>query len=90
MRINFKRFIERDFWSRAEISYQFVHFTLAEFIVYFFAYLTKYQFPIVMIAGLLTGLVVELNQWYSGSRKLEDSIRDIFFWALGGVVGFFI
>ncbi len=88
--IDWRKFVTAEFWSKKEISYQYVHFTNALFITYLMLMIC--DISILYVAGLLTGCLVELKQWIGGNHKVEDMIRDIIFWALGNGAGvyFFI
>lgn len=83
--IDFKKFISKDFWSKKEISYQYVHFTNACAIAYFACMI--FTTPYVAVLGFATGVAVEVKQWLGGNHKVEDMIRDLVFWALGSVCG---
>ena len=85
--VNWKLFLTKDFWSKKEISYQYVHFTNAFFATYLAAWLSSGHI-LSIFTGILIGAGVEIFQALGGNNKVEDRIRDLFFWALGGVVGF--
>lgn len=87
--MDWSKFISKDFWTKKEISYQYVHFTNATFITYALRYIFP-DFFIAMFAGLLAGIVVETRQWIGGNHKIEDAIRDLVFWTLGGITGWYI
>jgi glycopeptide antibiotics resistance protein len=87
--IDWKKFFTKDFWSKKEVTYQYVHFTNALFIVYVCGWFFDYYWA-TMFFGLGVGLVVEIMQWLGGNHKIEDAIRDLLFWTAGGIVGYFI
>lgn len=88
--IDWKLFLTKEFWSRKEVSYQYVHFTNALFAAYLVAWLSNGAWYAIF-TGLLIGVGVEVWQMLGKTNKLakmEDRIRDLFFWALGGIIGF--
>jgi len=85
---DWKILFDKDFWSKKEISYQYVHFTNAMLIVYVSKYLLCDNWKI-MLLGLLVGLVVEIKQVIDGNWKPEDMIRDLLFWTFGGIFGYY-
>lgn len=87
--IDWKKFISADFWTKKEISYQYVHFTNALFIVLILSWVLNGAWY-SLFGGLLAGFCVEAKQWIGGNHKLEDAIRDIVFWTLGGIVGYIL
>lgn len=91
--INWKMFFTKDFWTKKEISYQYVHFTNSMLIVYVLAMVCKHYKPeflgLAYVTGFVVGCLVELKQWIGGNHKVEDMIRDLVFWALGNGAGLY-
>jgi hypothetical protein len=87
--MDIKKFVNKEFWSKKEISYQYVHFTNAAVVSYILAWFT-HGYIATMFAGFLVGCIVEINQWIHGNHKIEDSIRDLCFWLLGSIVGYYL
>lgn len=85
--IDWKKMLNKEFWSKHEIAYQYVHFTNALFIALFVSLLLAGRWY-AALSGIATGLCVEAYQWIRGNHKQEDAIRDLVFWALGGIVGY--
>lgn len=93
--MDFRRFISRDFWNVKEIGYQVVHMTLGFTASYAVFHQTGMRAPGVA-AALAIGLLIEFEQRFrlrndgtTESLRLEDRIRDVFFWFVGGL-GVFI
>lgn len=90
--IEWKKFISKEFWTKKEISYQYVHFTNSAAIVIILLMLTgttMFQY-IAMLSGFIAGILVEAKQWIGGNHKVEDMIRDLFFWGIGDIAGYII
>ena len=82
----------KNFWSTEEIKNQFVHAGIAFFIsiILFFIFSNFY---ISFISGFLSGLCVEIKQYFTNDNhdlKFADRIRDLFFWLIGGFLPFAI
>jgi len=95
--VDWKKFFTKDFWSNKEISYQYVHTGNSIIIVLVLLSLNQYfikdfGFKIFSyVSGFFVGISVELYQWYlKDNKKLEDTIRDLFFWLLGNILGLII
>jgi len=94
--MDWRKFISADFWSKKEISYQYVHFTNSAAIafvamaIYRLADLSGLVVMLFATSGFLAGCLVELKQWIGGNHKVEDMVRDLVFWALGNIVGLII
>lgn len=89
---NWKILFDKDFWNKKEISYQYVHFTNSAAIVIILLMLTgttMFQY-IAMLSGFIAGILVEAKQWIGGNHKVEDMIRDLFFWGIGDIAGYII
>lgn len=86
----FKMVFTSEFWSRKEISYQFVHAFIALMVAkVVFQYMVPSMFFGILI-GTCVGVCLELYQFIIGGEgwKLADRTRDIFFWFLGSVCYF--
>jgi len=86
--IDWKKFISSEFWTRKEISYQYVHFTNAAGISLLMIAITGNV--LFGIAGFIAGCMVEAYQWHNGNHKVEDMIRDLVFWGIGSATGILI
>lgn len=86
--VDWKKFVIKEFWTKKEISYQYVHFTNAMFITLLTTIICKTWY--MVFTGLVVGLCVEVYQWIGGNHKVEDAIRDLIFWTIGGIFGYWI
>ena len=92
---DWKVLFTKDFWSKKEISYQYVHFTNSALITIFgiWFYCSQNVSNVWMMffvcSGFMVGVFVELYQWIK-SKKFFDMIRDLFFWLAGNIVGYLI
>lgn len=83
-----KVFFSKNFWTKKEISYQYVHFCNSCIISLAFLYLTGcYVFA---FTGFVVGWTVEAYQWVHGNHKAYDMIRDLIFWLIGSIAGLLI
>ena len=94
---DWKVLFNKDFWTKKEISFQYVHFTNSALISFVMLYIVTlfnmqhwYFYIIAAISGFITGICVEIYQWVNGNHKRMDAIRDLFFWCIGSIVGYLI
>ena len=93
---NWRILFTKDFWSKKEISYQYVHFTNSALVtivtiwIYYTCHISNNWFMFFICSGFVVGCLVELKQWISGNRKFFDTVRDLFFWLLGNIAGYLI
>lgn len=88
--IDWSKFISKDFWTKKELSYQYVHFTNSAAIVLLMLALfnnVELGRHIASVSGFVAGIIVEAKQWIGGNHKIEDMMRDLFFWLIGNAAG---
>ena len=80
-----KLFFSAEFWSKKEISYQFIHMFLGMLIAKGVCWLILPEPVFGIVCAFAAGTILEVYQYIMGeSLKLTDRFRDILFWTIGG------
>lgn len=78
-----------EFWPKKEVLYQHVHTLYGIIGTFIGAYIFNGAWFSACI-GIIIGLCVESQQYFiqRDPLHLDDRLRDLFFWNLGGIIGF--
>lgn len=85
------RFFTKQFWNEKEIKNQHVHAWWA----FWITFIMMHFIPKIstLFCGFCAGLIVEVCQVFKNgfeAFELDDDIRDLLFWTIGGLLNYFI
>lgn len=78
-----------EFWPKKEVLYQHVHTLYGIIGTFIGAYIFAGAW-FAACTGIIIGLCVESQQYFiqRDPLHLDDRLRDLFFWNLGGIIGY--